>query len=88
MRSGIRNWRDMILHPLETIDQQYSMVPVASHDTLANMFTAVIEGGILRARNLGQNQGLTYRAFGRIIDGANLPASALLSGAARWLRCI
>lgn len=75
MRTGLRSWRDMMIKQLDAVDQQYTMAPVVTHDTLANMFIAVIEGGILLARNLEQNHLLAnqvagYRAFVRMLYGA------------------
>ena len=76
MLTGIRNWREMVVGQLQEIDAQYDMQPAVSHETLADMFTAVIEGGIVLARNLDQNellanQILAYRTFVRMLYGAH-----------------
>ena len=76
MQIGIVNWREMVIGLLKEIDKQYEMNPVMSHETLADMFTAVIEGGIVLARNLEQNQllknqVLAYRTFLRMLYGVN-----------------
>ncbi len=75
MRSGILNWRQMIIAQLEAIDTKYPMNPEMAHETLADMFTAIIEGGIMLARNFDDNrllveQLLAYRSFIRMLYGA------------------
>ena len=76
MRTGLLNWREMIGRQLDLIEQQYDMKSDVSHDTLSDMFTGTIEGGILLARNFDNNQLLVaqimaYRSFIRVLYGAN-----------------
>lgn len=76
MRTGIFSWREMVIEQLKEVDEQYTMTADVSHETLADMFTAVIEGGIVLARNLEQNQLLAnqilaYRTFVRLLYGAS-----------------
>ncbi|MEM8563053.1 MAG: TetR/AcrR family transcriptional regulator [Pseudomonadota bacterium] len=73
---GIYNWRELIMQRLQKIDEQYTMTANISHETLADMFTVVIEGGIVLARNLDQNQLLAdqilaYRSYVRMLYGAS-----------------
>jgi TetR/AcrR family transcriptional repressor of nem operon len=76
MRIGLLNWREMIGRQLELIEQQYVMKTDVPHETLSDMFTGTIEGGILLARNFDNNQILVdqimaYRSFIRLLYGAN-----------------
>ncbi|MEM8661544.1 MAG: TetR/AcrR family transcriptional regulator [Pseudomonadota bacterium] len=76
IRTGLYNWRELIMEQLREIDEQYTMNPAISHETLADMFTVVIEGGIVLARNLDQNQLLAdqilaYRSYVRMLYGAS-----------------
>lgn len=76
MRSGILSWRKMIIHQLEQANQQYPMEPEMDLETLADMFTATIEGGVVLARNFDDNRLLVnqinaYRAFIRMLYGAS-----------------
>ena len=76
MKNGIVNWRNLILEQLQNIQQQYSQTGDVSLDTQADMFTAIIEGGILLARNFENNQLLAdqilaYRSFIKMLYGAN-----------------
>ena len=59
-----RLFKSLLDEASELTDQQYPMAPLMSHNTRALLFIAVIEGGILLARNLHQNQQLTNRAPG------------------------
>ena len=75
MKSGIVNWRNLILEQLQNIQQQYAQTGDVSLDTQADMFTAIIEGGILLARNFENNQLLAdqilaYRSFIKMLYGA------------------
>ena len=75
MKSGIVNWRNMIGRQLERINNQYSIQTDVTVETLSNMFTAIIEGGIMLAKNFKNNQLLVnqilaYRTFLRISYGA------------------
>lgn len=75
IRGGMERWRGMIVDQLEQVNRQYTMASDISSETLADMFTAVIEGGIMLARNFDNNrllvdQILAYRDFIRILYGA------------------
>lgn len=75
MRLGISNWNRMIMARLEQINEQYETSGDTTPETLAYMFTGIIEGGILLARNFSNNQLLAnqilaYRSFIRLIYGA------------------
>lgn len=76
MRIGLLNWRELISRQLKLIERQYVMKTDVSHETLSDMFTGTIEGGILLARNFDNNQLLVdqimaYRSFIRLLYGAN-----------------
>ncbi len=75
MQQGLESWRQMMIGKLERAGAAYPMAGDVSTQTLADMFTAVIEGGILLARNFDENrliseQVLAYRAFLRMVFGA------------------
>jgi len=75
IRVGMVKWREMIVDHLEQVNRQYSAESDISLETLADMFTAVIEGGIMLARNFDDNcllvnQIMGYRTFLRILYGA------------------
>jgi AcrR family transcriptional regulator len=75
MQQGLLRWRQMMIEKLERAGGAYPMRGDVPVETLADMFTAVIEGGILLALNFGDNrhiseQVLAYRAFLRMVYGA------------------
>jgi AcrR family transcriptional regulator len=76
VREGMVRWRGMIVDQLQQVDRQYTMKSDVPLETLADMFTAIIEGGIMLARNFDDNrllvnQIMAYRGFIRILYGAN-----------------
>jgi len=76
VRLGMERWRKMIVDLLEQANRQYAMESEISLETLADMFTAIIEGGIMLARNFDDNRLLVnqimgYRAFLRLLYGAS-----------------
>jgi len=76
IRVGMERWRKMIVDHLEQVNRQYSPQSDISLATLADMFTAIIEGGIMLARNFDDNrllvaQIMAYRTFLRILYGAS-----------------
>jgi AcrR family transcriptional regulator len=76
IRKGMVRWRKMIVAHLEQVNRQYSTTAEISLETLADMFTAIIEGGIMLARNFDDNrllvnQIMAYRTFLRILYGAS-----------------
>jgi hypothetical protein len=75
MQQGLLTWRNTIMTRLQQIVEQYPKDSELSLETIADMFTATIEGGIILARNfennaLLANQILAYRAFLRMLFGA------------------
>lgn len=75
MKSGIIAWREMITQRLEQVDADYPNASDVSIDTLADMFTSSIEGGIILSRAFNDkqllvDQILAYRSFLRILFGA------------------
>jgi len=76
IRVGMERWRKMIVDHLEQVNRQYAPQSDLSLETLADMFTAIIEGGIMLARNFDDNrllvdQIMAYRTFLRILYGAS-----------------
>lgn len=76
VRLGMQRWREMLVEQLEQASRQYPMESDISLETLADMFTAIIEGGIMLARNFDDNrllvnQIMAYRAFIRMLYGAS-----------------
>ena len=76
VRGGMLNWRQLMLAQLEAVSERYEMLVDMDLETLADMYTATIEGGILLARNFNSNsllvkQLLAYRSFVRMLYGAN-----------------
>ena len=61
MKSGLIIWRNMIVDQLNAINQQYDAQTDISMETLADMFTGIIEGGILLARAFEDNRLLVSR---------------------------
>ncbi|MEM9530091.1 MAG: TetR/AcrR family transcriptional regulator [Pseudomonadota bacterium] len=75
MQVGLLSWRKMMVEKMERARDAYPMRGDVSIETLADMFTAVIEGGIMLALNFGENSHITnqllaYRAFLRMVYGA------------------
>jgi len=75
MQQGLIRWRTTILDRLELVAAQHPVHREVEMETLADMFTAIIEGGIVLARNFENNQLLVdqilaYRTFLRILFGA------------------
>jgi AcrR family transcriptional regulator len=68
MRDGMLSWRNLIADQLQRINEKYAVPDDVSIETLADMFTSTIEGGIILTRNFGDNQLLVnqilaYRSF-------------------------
>nr|WP_282562610.1 TetR/AcrR family transcriptional regulator [Marinobacter panjinensis] len=77
VRRGVLNWRELIAQRLRKIATVYEPCMDVDLEELADMFTTVVEGGILLVRVFNQNkhlgkQLLLYRNFLRMIFG---PAS-------------
>lgn len=77
VRRGVLNWRELIAQRLRKIAKVYEPCMEVDLEELADMFTTVVEGGILLVRVFNQNkhlgkQLLLYRNFLRMIFG---PAS-------------
>ena len=75
IREGMVRWREMIVDLLEQANREYRMQTEIRLETIADMFTATIEGGIMLARNFDDNrllveQILAYRDFIRMLYGA------------------
>lgn len=75
VRYGMVRWREMIVAQLEDVNREYRMETEVPLETIADMFTAIIEGGIMLARNFDDNrllveQIMAYRAFIRVLYGA------------------
>ncbi|GAB1257521.1 TetR/AcrR family transcriptional regulator [Aurantivibrio plasticivorans] len=58
MRDGILEWRAMMVGRLQQIEEKYSPKLETDIDTLADMFTSTLEGGIILARLYGDNDAL------------------------------
>ena len=74
MCDGLLKWRQMVLDRLARIDGHYEMSEEVSATTVADMFSSIIEGGIILARNFNDNellaqQILAYRSFIKMIYG-------------------
>lgn len=72
VRSGVLRWRKLIRDRLELIRQKYPAGEDIAIDTLADMFTSCIEGGIILSRVLQDNnalaeQVLSYRYYLRLL---------------------
>ena len=75
VRFGMVRWRKMLIEMLEAVGREYRMETEIPLETVADMFTAIIEGGIMLARNFDDNrllveQIMAYRAFIRVLYGA------------------
>ena len=74
MEEGMLEWRVMIASRLREIMEKYPPKTEISVDSLADMFTSTLEGGIILARVYGDNQALidqvhAYRTHLRLIFG-------------------
>jgi len=74
MREGMLNWRNLVADQLRLVNEKYQMCEDVSVESLADMFTSTIEGGIILSRNFDDNellvgQILTYRTFLRVLYG-------------------
>ena len=74
MEEGMLEWRIMIARRLREIMEKYPPKTEISVDSLADMFTSTLEGGIILARVYGDNQALidqvhAYRTHLRLIFG-------------------
>lgn len=72
MERGMLEWRDMIARRLAVILQHYEPRVEVSVDSLADMFSATLEGGIILARIFNNNQLLVeqveaYRTHLRLL---------------------
>ncbi|MDF1782143.1 MAG: TetR/AcrR family transcriptional regulator [Alcanivoracaceae bacterium] len=72
VRRGVLTWRELIAQRLKVIATIYEPSIEVDLEELADMFTTVVEGGILLARVFNQNkhlgkQLLLYRSFLRMI---------------------
>jgi len=72
VRRGVLNWRELIAQRLRNIAKVYEPCMDVDLEELADMFTTVVEGGILLVRVFNQNkhlgkQLLLYRSFLRMI---------------------
>lgn len=76
MCEGLLKWRRMVLERLAKIDEHYAMSEEVSAEAVADMFSSIIEGGIILARNFNDNellaeQILAYRSFLKLIYAVN-----------------
>lgn len=75
VRQGVLSWRELIAQRLKTIANVYRPCLDVDLEELADMFTTVVEGGILLVRVFDHNkhlgkQVLLYRNFLRMVFGA------------------
>ena len=75
MKSGIVAWRNMMSERLQEVFELYPVETDVSIETLADMFTATIEGGIILSRAFSDkqllvDQILAYRSYLRVLFGA------------------
>jgi TetR/AcrR family transcriptional repressor of nem operon len=76
IKEGVLNWRKMLTTRLEAIAEKYPMHSDVSIETLADMFTVIVEGSIILSlifqdnRNI-QEQVLAYRSHLRFVFGDN-----------------
>ncbi len=74
MHEGILSWRDMMMARLREVERLYPPRIPTSVETLGDMFTAIIEGGIILARLYRDNRVLiqqvnAYRDYLRLLYG-------------------
>lgn len=76
VKVGLLRWRKLISERLEQILEKYRPHEVISTEVLADMFSSVIEGGIIVSRALQDKQALVgqilaYRSYLRLLFEAN-----------------
>lgn len=74
MEEGMLSWRQMIVERLQKIIELYPPKTAVDVDTLADMFSSTVEGGIILARVYGSNEALVgqvlaYRTHLRLLFG-------------------
>lgn len=74
MEDGLLEWREMIAVRLRRVFAKYPPRVEADEGALADMFSSVLEGGIILARVFGDNQALfrqiqAYRTHLRLLFG-------------------
>jgi TetR/AcrR family transcriptional repressor of nem operon len=72
MRGGVIEWREMMLERLNRIEEKYPPKMETSIETLADMFSSTLEGGIILARLFNDNNSLinqvhAYRTHLRLL---------------------
>ena len=72
MREGMLGWREMMAKRIEKIQEKYRPRLETSTEALADMFSSLLEGGIILARLYGDNQALisqvqAYRSHLRLL---------------------
>ncbi|SEG07938.1 TetR/AcrR family transcriptional regulator [Marinobacterium lutimaris] len=77
IKQGVLSWREMITAQLAAIDEVYLPRQETQRETLADMFTAIVEGGIILSRIFQSNdrirdQILLYRDYLRLLYENNL----------------
>ncbi|WP_432695554.1 TetR/AcrR family transcriptional regulator [Marinobacterium sp. YM272] len=76
IRQGVLAWRELISAQLAEIEQVYTPRQETRPETLADMFTAIVEGGIILSRIFQTNdrlrdQILAYRDYLRLLYESN-----------------
>jgi hypothetical protein len=76
IKSGVLSWRKMVEERLELIADKYTPLVETDQTALADMFTSMIEGGIILSRIFQDNallveQVLAYRTHLRLVFGDN-----------------
>lgn len=74
IQAGMLEWRDVIIRRLNEIAKLYPPKIDTDMESLADMFTACVEGGIILAMAAGENQALieqvkNYRSHLRLLFG-------------------
>ena len=74
IKRGVLSWREMLLERLEQVVEKYPLQVDTDLTTLADMFTSVVEGGIILSRIFKdnvplKNQILGYRSHLRMAFG-------------------
>lgn len=64
MEKGMLGWRNMIARRLDAVMEKYEPRIEVSVESLADMFSAIIEGGIILARIFDNNQALIAQVEG------------------------
>lgn len=75
IKEGVLRWREIFTRRLEKVLEHYTPITEIEVQTLADMFTSSIEGGIILSRILDSNQSLqnqivAYRTFLRVLFAA------------------